>query len=62
VCITPTTRLVEPQMTAIRMAIAAVLATAAVLAGGATVPRHGLHATAHPPTMTEAGPIPCCEE
>jgi hypothetical protein len=49
-------------MTAIRIAIAAVLATVAVLAGGATAPRHGLHATAHPATMTEAGPIPCCED
>ncbi len=48
-------------MTAIRIAVAAVLATAAVLAGGATAAQHSVHANAHPATITEAGPIPCCQ-
>jgi hypothetical protein len=48
-------------MTAIRITIAAVLATAAVLAGGGTAAQHILPAKAQPSTITEAGPIPCCE-
>lgn len=49
-------------MTAIRIAIAAVLATAAMLVGGATAAQHSVHANAHPATMIEATPIPCCDE
>ena len=48
-------------MTAIRIAIAAVLAIAAMLAGGATAAQHSVHASVHPGTITEAGPIWCCE-
>jgi hypothetical protein len=49
-------------MTAIRIAIAAVLSTAAVLAGGATAAQHSVHATAHSGTLIEAGPLPCCDQ
>jgi hypothetical protein len=47
-------------MTAIRITIAAVLATAAVLAGSGTA-QHSLPAKAQQSTITEAGPISCCE-
>ena len=49
-------------MTAIRIAVAAVLATAAVFAGGATAAWPSVHAYTHPSTFIEASPIPCCEE
>jgi len=47
-------------MTRIRIAAAAVLATAAVLAG-APSSAHSAHVRANPATMTEAGPIACCD-
>jgi hypothetical protein len=49
-------------MTAIRITIAAVLGTAAVLAGGATAAQHSLPAKAQQSTITEAGPIACCDK
>ena len=53
------TRWVEHQMTSIRIAFAAVLATAAVLAGAPSA-AHSAPAKAHPATITEAGPVACC--
>jgi hypothetical protein len=55
------TRWVEHQMTSIRIAVAAVLATAAVLAGAPSA-AHSAPAKANPATITEAGPVPCCPE
>ena len=46
-------------MTSIRIAFAAVLATAAVLAGAPSA-AHSAPAKAHPATITEAGPVACC--
>jgi len=49
------TRWVEHQMTSIRIAAAAVLATAAVLVGAPSV----VH-SAHMRAAVEAGPVACC--
>ncbi|MGO8957496.1 MAG: hypothetical protein ACLQFR_09035 [Streptosporangiaceae bacterium] len=48
-------------MTSIRIAVAAVLATAAVLAGAPSA-AHSAPAKANPASITEAGPVPCCPE
>ena len=49
------TRWVEHQMTSIRIAVAAVLATAALLAGAPSA-AHSTHMRA----TIDASPVPCC--
>ncbi len=48
-------------MTSIRITVAAVLATAAVLAGAPSA-AHSAPAPANHGTITLAGPVPCCPE
>lgn len=51
-------------MTSIRIAIAAALAIAAVLAGGSGTAHHGTpaQATLASATSSKASPVPCCVE